>query len=231
MNWKRIICAGGGVICAIAIAIVCTKSCSDRKYANAVDDARTEIKKAREVITELDAKNNALRDSVQVWRDSTDFYKNGLKDCQNSKKTAPAPVRPATSRPTTPAKPVVPAKPKAQPADTLFIVCEDVVNPQNRGNTTTINMEDNSKNNKNIIVQNGTQNISDTEITLGTGAVNDGNIIVNNGGKVVVNDNSKTIDSLRVAVDSLKSNSAKGNYAAASSIVVVKKVKTYTRVR
>ena len=53
---------------------------------------------------------------------------------------------------------------------------------------------------------------------------------MNNGGDIkFANDNSQAIDSLRVAVDSLKQQS--GNSSSAASLIVVKKVKTYRRTR
>ena len=90
-------------------------------------------------------------------------------------------------------------------------------------------MRDNSINNEQIVVQNDGGNGNDTEITLGNGTTNNGQIVVNNGGTVTISSNQAAIDSLRNAVDSLQMKN--GNSFAGSSVVVIKKVKTYTRTR
>ncbi len=195
MNWKRAVYFGVPVILIVAISVLGTKSCSDNKVGKEIENARKEIVNARTVIKVLDGKNRELRDtidmyrdsvsmlqdSVDMWRDSTDFYKKGLSDCQKSKKK-PNPTKPVTVRPVPVSPKPVSPKPVQRPSD---------------GNVTKINMEDASRNNKNIIVQNEGSNGNDTNITLGNGAVNDGNIVVNNGGTVTINDNSRTIDSLK----------------------------------
>lgn len=224
MNWKRIISASAGVLVCVAVVAFSVKACSDLRDSDRIDSVRDEINSAREAIREVGEKNKELRDSVAMWRDSVDFYKKGLKDCEESKKQPVAKKNPVK-------KPV--RTPKTTPCkdnDTIVVVYE-VVRPQdNKGaNNSKIHLEENARNNKNIIVQNAQQNGSDTEIILGEGAVNDGNIVVNNGGTVKLNDNRQAIDSLRVAVDSLKRTPQ--NSAAASSLVIVKKVKVYQRTR
>lgn len=223
MNWKRIITVSAGTLAVIAISVLCTKACSEMKETEAIAVARDEIARAREAIENVDKENKALRDSIAMWRDSTVFYKEGLEDCEKSKKQpAETPVR--KQEPVR--RPAAPAKPRVQPRDTVYVVCEEV----NRGHVTTIDLKNNSRNEDNILVQNAAKNSSNTKITLGEGSVNNGNIVVNNGGEIkFANDNSQAIDSLRVAVDSLKQRS--GNSSAATSLIVVKKVKTYRRTR
>ena len=102
-------------------------------------------------------------------------------------------------------------------------------------NVTKIKMDADTRNNENIVVQNGKTSGSHTEITLGNGAVNDGNIIVNNGGSVKVDGaDKKAVDSLLVklaileaATDSLKNAESAKKSASASSVVIVRKVKKY----
>lgn len=235
MNWNKVISYGSGVIATVAFAVVCINACSDRnkdienlKKANeTIKSASEAVEKSRKIIKILDEENEALRDSVTMWRDSTAiyrdstaFYKDAWQDCEKGKrcvrKTTPVKTKPA---PITTPKPVRPAEPKKE-------------NCSNNDNVTKIDVRDNSVNNGNIIVSNDNNGNSNTEITLGSGAVNEGNIVVNNGGNVTINgDNNRAIDSLRNVVDSLKQNTAKGNYAAASSVVVLRKVKTYRRTR
>ncbi len=209
MNWKRIIGASTGILVIVAGAFLFTKGCSQDVSEQNNDDVLKEIIEAKNLVKEVGAKNRALRDSVEMWRDSTDFYKKGLKDCQDSKKgnkkVTPTPARQN------------PVKNKITPQ------------PVNSGkNATDINLVDGSKNNKNIIVHNESQNNSETSITLDH-SVNDGNIIVNNGGTLNINDNQFVIDSLRNEVDGLKQQ--KDVSASAYSRVVVKTQKRYYRTR
>lgn len=228
MNWDKVISYGSGVIATVAFAVVCINACSDRnkdienlKKANeTIKSASEAVEKSRKIIKILDEENEALRDSVTMWRDSTAFYKDAWQDCEKGKrcvrKTTPVKTKPV---PIVTPKPVRPSEPKKE-------------NCSNNDNVTKIDVCDNSVNNGNIIVSNDNNGNSNTEITLGSGAVNEGNIVVNNGGNVTINaDNNRAIDSLRNVVDSLKQNTAKGNYAAASSVVVLRKVKTYRRTR
>lgn len=222
MNWKRVIGVSAGVIGAIAV-IFCVKECRDNRVTEQVQDARNTI---NEAITQIDAvrkQNDSLRNETAKWQDSVDFYKKNLADCEKSKqKTQHKPVNDKPGRVNKP----------AVEKDTVWIVKETVRgNGSDNTHTTTIRMEQNTRNNENIVVQNEKEAGSDTEIVLGQGAVNDGNIIVNNGGHVHIDGNKQAVDSLRVVVDSLKQGASKTFAASASSVVVVKKVQTYKRTR
>ncbi len=223
MNWKRIITVSACTLAVVAISVLCTKACSEMKETESIAVARDEIARAREAIENVGNENKALRDSIAMWRDSTAFYKEGLEDCEKSKKQ---PCETPARKQEPVKRPVAPAKPRVQPKDTVYVICDGT----NRGHVTTIDLKNNSRNEDNIVVQNAAKNSSNTKITLGEGSVNNGNIIVNNGGDIkFANDNSQAIDSLRVAVDSLKQQS--GNSSSAASLIVVKKVKTYRRTR
>lgn len=228
MNWKRIITASAGVVVVIAISVLCTKACSESRNSDSINAARDQIANARKAIKEVGDTNKVLRDSVAMWRDSVEFYKKGLEDCEG-RKSAKAPKNDSpkpVARPVNPSKPRVQPKPQPQPRDTVYVVCKDAI----KGHVTDIDLNADARNNQNIIVQNAAPIASsDTKITLGEGATNNGNIVVNNGGNVKINDNRQALDSLRIAIDSLKRG--QGTSAAASSVILVKKVKTYTRTR
>lgn len=236
MNWKRIIGVSASVLGAAAVVFLCVKTCEapSNDFYNEANNANAPAKEAAvSAIDSIKNENARLRDSI-------DFYKAGLADCEKSKqqpvKPKPENKKPVVKPEPKPAKPAAEKQPVAKSGakDTVYVIYSEVIYQQNgkeNSNDTKINLKDSSLNNKNILVQNEPKNGSKTEITLGEGAVNDGNIVVNNGGKVLINDNAAAIDSLRNAVDSLKQKSAKGNYAAASSVIVVKKVKTYRRTR
>lgn len=231
MNWNKAISYGAGAIAVISFSIVCIKSCSDgkdvenlKKVNETIRSANETIKKSRKLIHFLDEENKALRDSVIMWRDSTEiyrdstaFYKDAWQDCEKDKrcirKTKPVKTKPA---------PVPTTKPVRQPEP----------EKENNYNGTKIDLRDSSRNSSNIIVRNNESSNNNTEIILGSGAVNEGNIIVNNGGNVTVNDNNKSeIDSLRRAIDSLSQKESRKSYSAASSVVLIKRVKTYRRTR
>ena len=226
MNWKRIINVGVGVIGVVAISVLCTKACSDYRESEEINSVRETISDAQDAIKKVGERNKALQDSVAMWRDSVEFYKKGLEDCEKRK-----PVKKPEGR-SEPVKPVVPSrpqpkpqpKPQPQPRDTVYIVCAGVKG----GHETDIDLHENARNNNNIIVQNALPAGSNTKISLGDGATNNGNIVVNNGGSVKINDNRQAIDSLRVAIDTL---TRQPKTAAASSFVLVRKVKTYQRTR
>lgn len=214
MNWDRIISASAGVLATAAISVLIVKSCSEEHESNSIDEVRSEIADARKVIKEVGDTNKSLRDSVAMWRDSVDFYKKGLADCEKGKAAK------ETQKRTEPARPVVPTKPQTK--DTVYVV------GVKGSHDTNINLNDNARNGQNIVVQNAVNTGSKTQITLGNGATNSGNIVVNNGGSVKITADRQALDSLRIAVDSLKSNP---KTAAASSVILIKKVKTYSRTR
>lgn len=220
MNWKRFARVGAEVIGAVAIVVLCVKACQDGNIRDEVKDVQAKVADARAAVNEMNEQNQALRDSVVMWADSVAFYKQGLKKCEEGKKRAPA--RRPDAAPVRPARPVV--------RDTVIVKVDDNKPANVNWHNTRINMNDNTRNNENIIVQNGTQNASMTEITLGNSAVNDGNIVVNNGGNVTIYDNPAAVDSLSAKVDSLLV-ARQNNNAAASSVVIIKKVKTYQRTR
>ncbi len=219
MNWKRIIGASAGVIAVVA-AVFFVKSCTDQRVSDAIVDTRAELAKARQLVSVAAKQLDSLQQAADTYRDSTEFYKNGLAECEKSKRGKGTVSKPA------PAK-----KPVEKPVvDTVYVVCEQA-GPSQKGGDTSIRLQNDSKNNQNIVVQNANQYGNDTEIVLGQGAVNDGNIVVNNGGNVTVYDKDPVVDSLRNVVDSLKANSAKRKFKASSSVVIVKTINTYKRVR
>lgn len=229
MNWKRIAGASAAVVAAVAVVFF-VKSCNDQRVSDAVVDAHAKLAEAKELIAKTAKQMDSLQNAANTYRDSADFYKRGLDECEKSKqKTNPG-------RRTPERKPVVTKPVATKPVvkhDTVYVVATDPVkqNSADNGSFTSIRMQDDARNNQNIVVQNGKSQGNDTEIILGNGAVNDGNIVVNNGGNVTVYDNDAAVDSLRRAVDSLKANAAQKKFAAASSVVIVKTTKTYRRVR
>ena len=221
MNWKRIFAVGTPIVVAAVAVVFVAKSCSNtgNSVSNSNDAILKEIVDAKALIESVGKQNRALRDSVAfykdqagMWRDSTDFYKEGLHDCEESKKSRKI-VNPVNPSP----KPVV--KPKPIPR-------KDIENAPE----TNINISKDSENNRNIVVNNKEQGTAKTEISLSEGSVNNGNILVNNGGVMNVYDNKYAIDSLRNAVDSLAQQNKKPS-ASASSVVTVKVRKRYYRTR
>lgn len=226
LNKKVLIHTGAGIAAVILLAFGITQCSQKRSEREANDSAMRKIESNRQ---EMQAANETLKratcvldslmdanliqadsiivlnDSIAVLNDSLDLVQGQLDDCRKGKRN-PTPTRPTPTRPT-------PVKP---------------TNPHN-GNRTRIDMRDNSINNEQIVVQNDGGNGNDTEITLGNGTTNNGQIVVNNGGTVTISSNQAAIDSLRNAVDSLQMKN--GNSFAGSSVVVIKKVKTYTRTR
>lgn len=219
MNWKRIFAVGTPIVVAAVAVVFVAKSCSNtgNSVSNSNDAILKEIVDAKGLIESVGKQNRELRDSVAfykdqagMWRDSTDFYKDGLRDCEKSKKSTRRKVNPVTPAP----KPVV--KPK-----------QDVKN--DLGTTITLSKE--SENVGNILVNNEKGNaVSKTEISLREGSVNSGNILVNNGGVMNIYDDQNSIDSLRNAVDTLIQQNKKPS-ASASSVVTVKVRKRYYRTR
>ena len=219
MNWKRIFAVGTPIVIAVVITALITKSCSgtSNSEAESYDAILKEIVDAKNLVHSVGERNRELRDSVAfykdqagMWRDSTDFYKDGLRDCEKSKKSTRRKANPVTPAP----KPVV--KPR-----------QDVRN--DLGTTITLSKE--SENVGNILVNNEKGNaVSKTEISLREGSINSGNILVNNGGVMNIYDDQNSIDSLRNAVDSLIQQNKKPS-ASASSVVTVKVRKRYYRTR
>ena len=177
---------------------------SNRQEMQVVNET---LKRATCVLDSLLDANLIQADSIIVLNDSIAVLNDSLDLVQGQLddcrkgKRKPTPTRPTPVKPTEP----------------------------HNGNRTRIDMRDNSINNEQIVVQNDGGNGNDTEITLGNGTTNNGQIVVNNGGTVTITSNQAAIDSLRNAVDSLQMKN--GNSFAGSSVVVIKKVKTYTRTR
>lgn len=221
MNWKKVLTVGSPIVIAVVITALITKSCSgtSNSEAESYDAILKEIVDAKNLVHSVGERNRELRDSVAfykdqagLWRDSTDFYKDGLRDCEKSKKSRKI-VNPVNPSP----KPVVKPKP---------VLRKDIENAPE----TNINISKDSENNRNIVVNNKEQGTAKTEISLSEGSVNNGNILVNNGGVMNVYDNKYAIDSLRNAVDSLIQQNKKPS-ASASSVVTVKVRKRYYRTR
>lgn len=224
LNKKVLVYTGAGIAVAILLAFGITQCSQKQRECNAADeamrmindrkqemaDASNNLKRASQILDSLIVMNTeqadsivVLNDSIAVLNDSLDLVQGQLVDCRNGKK-----------------KPVVgPRRP--QP-----------VRPQpvrsGNGNRTNINLQDNSANNEQIVVQNDGGDANETQITLGNGATNNGQIVVNNGGNVTISANRAAIDSLRNAIDTLQMKSSAAS-AAASSVVIIKKVKTYSR--
>ena len=141
MNWKRIFAVGTPIVVAAVAVVFVAKSCSNtgNSVSNSNDAILKEIVDAKGLIESVGKQNRALRDSVAfykdqagMWRDSTDFYKEGLHDCEESKKSRKI-VNPVNPSP----KPVV--KPKPVPR-------KDIENAPE----TNINISKDSENNRNI---------------------------------------------------------------------------------
>ena len=218
MNWKRILAIGGTTVVGVIAVICLARSCNGNGGNQDIDlnEVHNTLVGVRNVIDSVKVENKNLRDSLGMYRDSTAFYKQGLEDCENSKKKQPVKSKKRN---------VAPAVKRA-PRDTVFVVCEE----GNNRNNTTINLQPQSRNNKNIIVGNSNDCAGVTNITLGNGAVNDGNIVVNNGGDVTINgDNSARVDSLAAAIQALKEQPR----TSSSACVQVRKVivKRYVRTR
>ena len=231
MNWKRFINASVITIGTAAVILLCVRTCQDENIRDEIRDTHAQIQDAQKAINDARNENKALRDSIAMWRDSTDAMTKKWQDCEKSKRK-PAPTRPAPTRPA-PARPAPSAdrKPDVKPVVTTTapVAAKDDIN------VTKIKMDADTRNNENIVVQNGKTSGSHTEITLGNGAVNDGNIIVNNGGSVNVNGvDKKVIDSLRTAVNSLTNADKDTEKKKKKKIIIAyyekKKVeKTYSR--
>lgn len=225
MNWKRILAIGGTTVVGVIAVICLARSCNGNGGNQDIDlnEVHNTLVGVRNVIDSVKVENKNLRDSLGMYRDSlatyrdsTAFYKQGLEDCENGKKKQPVKSKKRN---------VAPAVKRA-PRDTVFVVCEE----GNNRNNTTINLQPQSRNNKNIIVGNSNDCAGVTNITLGNGAVNDGNIVVNNGGDVTINgDNSARVDSLAAAIQALKEQPR----TSSSACVQVRKVvvKRYVRTR
>lgn len=248
MNWKKILAYVksndfimfgcclillAGAVSVISVAVTkyrCEKKANAQisKKENEIYDNRFTIDVLRDSVSMLSDMINIKDESILKLQDSASLYKEKWKDCEDGKKRCVTPKKPRTQPRTAPVKPVVvPSKPKPV-RDTVFVVLD--VNPDQKDgkeNVTKIDLDDKSRNNENIVVQNANQNGSNTEIKLNNGSVNNGNIVVNNGGSVKIESNRQAIDSLRMVVDSLKNKSNGG----CSVVYMKRKITTYRRTR
>ena len=162
MNWKRIVGASAGVIGAAVVVFLAVRACDDKGLRQEVFATQDAVRSARAQMDSLVKQNQAYRDSIAMWRDSTAKVNDKLVECENGKK-------PAKKTKTGPkvVKKVV--------RDTVFVEKPGMpIIPE--GNNTKITANDNQKN---IVVQNeeGGKG-SMTEINAEN---NQGNIVVNNG--------------------------------------------------
>lgn len=163
MNWKRIVGASAGVIGAAVVVFLAVRACDDNGLRQEVFATQDAVRSARAQMDSLIKQNQAYRDSIAMWRDSTAKVNDKLVECENGKKPAPK----KTAKPQD-------VKPKVV-RDTVFVEKQAMpIIPE--GNNTKITANDNQKN---IVVQNeeGGKG-SMTEINAEN---NQGNIVVNNG--------------------------------------------------
>ena len=172
MNWKRAIGWSAGVVGAAAVIFLAVRACDNSGVRNEILATRARVNEARAKLDSLAKQNQAYRDSVAMWRDSTAKVNEKLAECEKGSK--PAQANPGKKpAPKKPAKPQD-AKPKVI-RDTVFVEKQAMpIIPE--GNNTKITANDNEKN---IVVQNeeGGKG-SMTEINAEN---NQGNIVVNNG--------------------------------------------------
>lgn len=162
MNWKRIVGASAGVIGAAVVVFLAVRACDDKGLRQEVFATQDAVRSARAQMDSLVKQNQAYRDSVAMWRDSTAKVNDKLVECENGKK----PAKKTKTGPKVVTKVV---------RDTVFVEKPGMpFSPE--GNNTKITANDNQKN---IVVQNeeGGKG-SMTEINAEN---NQGNIVVNNG--------------------------------------------------
>lgn len=162
MNWKRIVGASAGVIGAAVVVFLAVRACDDKGLRQEVFATQDAVRSARAQMDSLVKQNQAYRDSIAMWRDSTAKVNDKLVECENGKK----PAEKTKTGPKVVTKVV---------RDTVFVEKQAMpIIPE--GNNTKITANDNQKN---IVVQNeeGGKG-SMTEINAEN---NQGNIVVNNG--------------------------------------------------
>ena len=162
MNWKRIVGASAGVIGAAVVVFLAVRACDDKGLRQEVFATQDAVRSARAQMDSLIKQNQAYRDSIAMWRDSTAKVNDKLVECENGKK----PAKKTKTGPKVVTKVV---------RDTVFVEKPGMpIIPE--GNNTKITANDNQKN---IVVQNeeGGKG-SMTEINAEN---NQGNIVVNNG--------------------------------------------------
>ena len=162
MNWKRIVGASAGVIGAAVVVFLAVRACDDKGLRQEVFATQDAVRGARAQMDSLIKQNQAYRDSIAMWRDSTAKVNDKLVECENGKK----PAKKTKIGPKVVTKVV---------RDTVFVEKPGMPFIPG-GNNTKITANDNQKN---IVVQNeeGGKG-SMTEINAEN---NQGNIVVNNG--------------------------------------------------
>lgn len=162
MNWKRIVGASAGVIGAAVVVFLAVRACDDKGLRQEVFATQDAVRSARAQMDSLVKQNQAYRDSIAMWRDSTAKVNDKLVECENGKK----PAKKTKTDPKVVTKVV---------RDTVFVEKPGMPFIPG-GNNTKITANDNQKN---IVVQNeeGGKG-SMTEINAEN---NQGNIVVNNG--------------------------------------------------
>ena len=167
MNWKRIVGASAGVIGAAVVVFLAVRACDDKGLRQEVFATQDAVRSARAQKDSLVKQNQAYRDSIAMWRDSTAKVNDKLAECEKGSKPGKKPAPKKTEKPQD-------VKPKVV-RDTVFVEKQAMpIIPE--GNNTKITANDNQKN---IVVQNeeGGKG-SMTEINAEN---NQGNIVVNNG--------------------------------------------------
>lgn len=162
MNWKRIVGASASVIGAAVVVFLAVRACDDNGLRQELFATQDAVRSARAQKDSLVKQNQAYRDSIAMWRDSTAKVNDKLVECENGKK----PAKKTKTGPKVVTKVV---------RDTVFVEKPGMpIIPE--GNNTKITANDNQKN---IVVQNeeGGKG-SMTEINAEN---NQGNIVVNNG--------------------------------------------------
>ena len=130
MNWKRIIGAGSVVVAAVAVVFF-AKTCSDQRVSDAIQESYKTIADTKQELVDMRRQNDSLRkiveyrDSVAAPRDSVPVKKTAARD------SGVIVVR-HTTTPTVTRRAVASTKPVS--------------------GKTTVRMQENAKNNKNIIV-------------------------------------------------------------------------------
>lgn len=168
MNWKRIIGAGALVVAAVAV-VLCVKKCADQQVndvakevnktlqvaSDAVQDSRTTVENMKRELLGQERQIDSLKNVIVAYRDSVAGAR-GVARARGGNNAGAVVVRTGRAAPVRPAR----------------------VAAQNATSKTSVRMHENAKNNKNIIVLADAARGDEIEIVLGSGAVNDGNIIV-----------------------------------------------------
>lgn len=176
MNWKRIIGAGSVVVAAVAVVFF-AKTCSDQRVSDAIQESYKTIADTKQELVDVRRQNDSLRNIVE-YRDSVAAPRDSVPVKKTAARDSGVIVVRHTTTPTVTRRAVASTKPV--------------------GGKTTVRMQENAKNNKNIIVPADATRGDEIEIVLGNGAVNDGNIIIG-GDKIIVTSR----DSLRNVIDTL----------------------------